>query len=334
MFRHLSHTEINRQHWDALITEAPSGLIYALSWYLDIVSPGWEALVKQEGGRYVAVLPLPVRRKFGLRYLQQPLFTQQLGLVQLAPPTTADWAQVGSLLTKKFSYISKYAFNRHNATLASPATLGMGGVLSRTYHLSLRASYAALWEGYRPERRRHLRKAQVYKLVVEPSANIDLLLRIFDENTAHRLTGVLGEAYEYPMLRRLYRAASQAGLGTLWQVRTPQGEVLAMMFLLHYKRDIIYLFNSSTKAGKEMGAVSVMIDEFLRQHAEQDLCFDFESPGVPSLERFYGSFGSVAVPYFYVSNNQLPWPVRQLKAARMSLYRRLRPRPAPGNDAG
>ncbi len=101
-----------------------------------------------------------------------------------------------------------------------------------------------------------------------------------------------------------------------------------MMFLLHFKQQIIYLFNCSTAEGKAMGAISVMIDEFLRRHAGQDLYFDFESPGVPSLERFYGSFGPTEAPYFTVMADRLPWPVRQLKAARAALYRRLRPRPA------
>ena len=93
MLRHVRHAEIDRSQWDALINQAPNGLIYALTWYLDSVSPGWEALVKEVAGRYVAVLPLPVRRKYGFSYLLQPLLTQQLGLfyAETAAPTAADW---------------------------------------------------------------------------------------------------------------------------------------------------------------------------------------------------------------------------------------------------
>ena len=81
-----------------------------LTWYLDIVSPGWEAIVKEEAGCYVAVLPLPVRRKFGLRYLQQPLLTQQLGLFHAAdvPFTRADWQQLAAQL-QHFRFITRYA---------------------------------------------------------------------------------------------------------------------------------------------------------------------------------------------------------------------------------
>lgn len=332
MIRYLRPGEVDRPQWDALLLRAPNGLLYGLSWYLDIVSPGWAALVKEEAGCYVAVLPLPVRTKFGVRYLMQPpLGAQQLGLFYVEPPTAADWAQFGALLRQQFSYIARYAFNVGNAEVAGPAALGLAGAPARTYHLSLRATYAELWANYRPERRRHLRKARAYNLVVEPATDINYLIQLFAENTAPRLTGVLGEAYEYPMLRALYTATSRLGMASLWQVRTPDHQVLGMMLLLHFKQQVIYLFNASTPEGKAVGAVSVMIDAFLQQHAGQDICFDFESPGVPSLERFYGSFGPVPAAYFTVAANQLPWPVRQLKAARMALYRQLRPRPAPGN---
>ncbi|RZK88596.1 MAG: hypothetical protein EOO62_37450, partial [Hymenobacter sp.] len=132
MIRHVPSREIDRPQWDALITDAPNGLIYALTWYLDIVSPGWEALIKEEAGRYVAVLPLPVRRKFGLRYLQQPLFAQQLGLFALHPPTAADWQQVAQLLRRHFRFITQYAFNTGNAELLGAGKPGLAGLVFTT----------------------------------------------------------------------------------------------------------------------------------------------------------------------------------------------------------
>ena len=332
MFRHVRPANINRPQWDALITEAPNGLIYALSWYLDVVSPGWEALVKEEGGRYVAVLPLPVRRKFGLRYVQQPLFAQQLGLVCLALPTAADWVQLGLLLRQQFIYITQYAFNTGNAAVATPAALGLLGAPARTYHLSLRPTYPELWAGYRPERRRHLRKAQPHALVVEPTTDIDLLIRLYDENIAPRFLGVQGESYEYRIIRGIYGVGSQHRMASLWQARTAEGEVMAMMLLLHFGQQTIYLVSCATASGKALAATSVLIDSFLQQHAGQAAYLDFESPEVPGIERFYGSFGAGQVPFFTVVSDQMPWPVRQLKAARMALYRRLRPRPAPGAE--
>lgn len=76
MIKYLKHSEIDFERWDKTVSQW-SGQPYALSWWLDVVSPGWEALVKDD---YAAVMPLPVKRRFGLRYLVQPRFCQQLGV--------------------------------------------------------------------------------------------------------------------------------------------------------------------------------------------------------------------------------------------------------------
>jgi hypothetical protein len=333
MIRYLGPGEINRPQWDALITAAPNGLIYALSWYLDIVSPGWAALVREEAGRYVSGLPLPVQTRFGFAYLKQPLFAQQLGVFSLEAPTAADWQAYGRQLRQRFRFITRYSFNAANAELlgegeAGPA-LTLPGTNFTTYYLSLQPSYAQLRSGYKPVRRWRLNQARRRDLRVEPSTDIDLLLRLFDENTAPSIFGVVGEAYEYRLLRALYAAANRAGLAEMWQARAPGGDVVAMILLFRFKNQFTYIFNASSAAGKELGAITLLLDEVFQTYAGQPLTFDFEAPEVENVAVFYRSFGSVPTPFRTVSHDGLPWPLRQLRAARVALYRRLRPRP-PG----
>ena len=76
--RYLKHSEINKEMWDACIINSTNGLIYARSWYLDAMSPNWEALVHKD---YVAVMPLTVSKKMGVSYLSQPAFFQQSGII-------------------------------------------------------------------------------------------------------------------------------------------------------------------------------------------------------------------------------------------------------------
>lgn len=333
MLRYIGPREIDRARWDALITRAPNGLIYALSWYLDIVSPGWAALVKEQQGHYVAGLPLPVQTKFGFKYLKQPVFAQQLGLfyVATAVPTAADWQQVGYLLQRRFRFITKYSFNTGNAELLGTDLLGLAGhamyTTTHTFYLSLRPAYPQLLAGYRPDRRRQLHQARRGSLRVEPSTDMELLIRLFAENTAGKIYGLLGETYEYPMLRALYAAASRAGLASMWQARAANGEVVAMLLLWQFNGQTTYLFNCSTMAGKQARAISMLLDEVFRARAGHALCFDFEAPDVAGLAQFYRSFGSVAAPFLTISLNRLPWPLRQLQAARAALYRHRRSRP-------
>ena len=74
-----SHAQIDKTRWDDCLEASCNGLVYGHAWYLDVVCPGWKAWVWEEGGEYQKVFPLTEGRKWGISYLYQPFFTQQLG---------------------------------------------------------------------------------------------------------------------------------------------------------------------------------------------------------------------------------------------------------------
>ena len=43
--RFLAHNQIDKKQWDRCVEESANGLIYAYSFYLDQMSPGWNAIV-------------------------------------------------------------------------------------------------------------------------------------------------------------------------------------------------------------------------------------------------------------------------------------------------
>jgi len=87
MITYLHHEQIHRDRWDQCVAQAPNGLVYAWSWYLDIVHPQWEALVEVDGDKYLKVMPITCNKKYGIPYLHQPFFTQQLGVFSTLPLT-------------------------------------------------------------------------------------------------------------------------------------------------------------------------------------------------------------------------------------------------------
>ena len=74
---HLRHKQIDRIKWDATIAQSLCDLPYAYSWYLDVVCPMWEALATED---YAFVMPLPLKKKWGISYLIHPIWVQQLGV--------------------------------------------------------------------------------------------------------------------------------------------------------------------------------------------------------------------------------------------------------------
>jgi hypothetical protein len=66
---YLERHEIDISKWDRCIVNAPNGLIYARSFYLDAMAENWSALVSDD---YQYVMPLTWNKKFGIKYLYQP----------------------------------------------------------------------------------------------------------------------------------------------------------------------------------------------------------------------------------------------------------------------
>ena len=323
MLRYLSHPQLDLQQWDACIESASNGLPYGLSWYLDIVSPQWEAIVREEGGVYTAVMPLPVARKFGLRYLKQPAFAQQLGVFERVPLTAAEWQELAGLLRRRFRFITRYEFNTSNTFVLENGLDGFGCRRFTTHHLALGPGYEAVKAGYKKGRRWKINKAHRSGLTMRESADLDALIRLFDENTAGRIYGVIGEDYEYRLLRQLYHAARQRNMAQLYEAVDEAGTVVAMILLFAYNHKLIYIFNASSTAGKSQDAISFLLDAVMRRHAGQPWWFDFESPEVANVAEFYASFGSENVPFASVTLNNLPAPVRWLKQTRTAVVRYL-----------
>src|SRR5512136_2157781 len=84
MIVYLKNQEIDRAQWDTCIGLSQSTKPYAYSWYLDIMAPGWEALVDDD---YDSVFPIPGFSKLGIQYVATPMFLQQLGAFSPDKPT-------------------------------------------------------------------------------------------------------------------------------------------------------------------------------------------------------------------------------------------------------
>ena len=87
MIRYFKHREIDKEKWDACINQSLNGRFYVLSWFLDIVSPGWEGLVEDD---YVAVFPVPRKRKYGIPYLIQPMHLKFLDIYSTRQELSKD----------------------------------------------------------------------------------------------------------------------------------------------------------------------------------------------------------------------------------------------------
>ena len=331
MIRYLQNHQINYQYWDACIEASAQRLVYALSWYLDVVAPGWAALVEEQEHGYKAVMPLPVYQKFGLSYINQPFFCQQLGIFGVTDEINT--AAFLALALQKFPLISRYSFNTGNTQeIQVKQNANLQVFTYATHHLDLNRSYEAIYQQYTRDRKINIKRSKKARLQIIQSTDVEPLIFLFKADAAFRIPGGVAPA-AYDILRQLYTNLAQRGFVILLYTLTQAGEIDAGGIFLNYGNKIIYLFSAASIAGRRRSGRSLLIDHLIKAFAGQPFIFDFESPpsAVDAIVHVYQGFGSEPVPYFGISYNNLPAPFKLVKKVRQFLYQRVistfRPKP-------
>ncbi|MBO9616035.1 MAG: GNAT family N-acetyltransferase [Dyadobacter sp.] len=315
----LSREQIDARTWDNHIHHSRQCVIYALSWYLDIVCEQWEALVWPTATDYSIVMPLPVRRKFGRRVLYQPLFCQYLGVFSKHELTAEQCGAFLQALTAHFPYISNYSFNPENfAVIGKPCLKSFEWELFQTHWLNLNQPYGELYAGYSGDRKANLRRGSKTAWEIVESEDFGPLIALFTENHAAGIGRIKADAYM--LLRRLGMECVRNAHGCLVYAQAG-GHVRAGVFLTRYRGRTIYLFNAADRAGRRGNARALVLDAYFRENAGRKLIFDFESPPKVSIADYYAGYGAVAMPFWCVKRNTLPFPFRQMQRLRKWLIR-------------
>ena len=133
MIRYINHTGIDKNRWDDCIAGSLNRRVYVYSWYLDIVCPGWDALVEDD---YASVFPLTHNRKYGISYLFQPYFAQQLGLFSASTVTQEQLNRFIRAIPAKFRFVDIHLNSMNNFVT------GVGDTLQRVNHeLNIASAY-------------------------------------------------------------------------------------------------------------------------------------------------------------------------------------------------
>ncbi len=286
MIQYLTHNQIDKKKWDATIAEC--GNIYAFSWYLDIVHPQWEALVE---GDYQAVMPITGGKKFGINYLFQPYFVQQLGVFSKQPLTQEK--------TESFlkAIPSKYRFAEIRLNESNTFEKEVQGVeYHRNVLLDLNQDYESIHANYHQNTKRNLAKAKNNNLQLTNMVVPNQVVALFTANRG-ALLDKWGDA-EYARLTALTEKAINYNHAFILGVTEEGFEelVCAAIFMKTAKR-ITFLFSGQNQAGKDRQAMTFLLDQVIQNHANQPVVFDFEGSDDDNLARFYLGFGGQEVKY-------------------------------------
>lgn len=299
MIHYLPYQQIDQKKWDECIHNAFNGRVYALSWYLNEMAYGWDALVEDD---YQTVMPLTGGRKAGINYLFQPFFTQQLGVFSRSLITPSQTEKFLNAIPPKFLY-GEINLNSHNVIQSKSLEI----VQLLNHELDLIKPLEVLRKNYSENTRRNLRKAQLQELKINESVSPEVLVSLFRSNRGAILNHITESHYTRLvalMHRAIYhRTAFVKGCFS-------SNTLLAGAFFIHYRNRLIFLFSALSEEGKKQGAMFQLIDHVISQFSGQAVIFDFEGSNDPNLTRFYKSFGAKEVHYPRIIFNRLPYPLQ------------------------
>ena len=296
LIQYIKNKDINRDKWDVCIEQSSNPLIYAMSWYLDIVCPGWDALVEDD---YVMVFPLTWGRKFGISYLYQPMFTQQLGFFSAVkfPPQKIN----------QINQIIQSIPDRFLVAIWNEIDFEHTGIIIQkrnNFQMSLADNYENIQAAYTTNTQRNISKARSYGLSIKEIGNKDSILKLKRENLK-----VLLKNKHYQILDQLLAFALENNYGKIFEVHNLNNEILASAFFLFTGNSLIYLLSASSQKGKDNRAMFYLVDEIIRMNAGKNILLDFEGSEIPGLARFFSGFGAFPVYYYRLTINNLPFPL-------------------------
>jgi hypothetical protein len=298
MIKYITKGEIDRKKWDHCIETSRQNLIYGFSWYLDLISENWDGLVLED---YKAIMPLPYKIRFGIKYLYQPVYGQQLGIYSRLY-TDANLTQ--SFLSKipdEFRYVD-YNLNY----LQQEGFEGTKFSKRVNYELKLNTPYDDIESRFSDNTRRNIQKA-ILQIELEEKVSVPEIVKLKREFEKGRRSP---EFYQW--LNNYMSRLIQMGKGRIIGVKAGD-DLVAAAFVVICMNRIYYLVPVSNEKGKKLRAMFAIIDHIIGKYADTGLILDFEGSIIKGIARFFAGFGAEEKNYHNIRINRLPFPLNILK---------------------
>ena len=291
MIKYVLRANIDEDKYNTCVKESCQPLQYGYSWYLDIVAPQWDALILND---YEAVMPLPWKRKYFIKYIYQPFFCQQLGVFAKANSEELTERFIESIPK---SFLKVY-LQLNSANVLSEKRKNTERI---NYILPLQNSYEDTYKRFSKGRKHAVGLGIKNRLNVE-SFSVDELILIAKNHYEFKNFSL----NEYNLLKKLIDKLQSINKAILVGIRDSNNALIGgSIFLLDSTR-IIYLFSAMTKEGKKKQVASFLLNDVIEKNSASQMILDFEGSMIPGIASFFKSFGATLENYQVIKTTKLP----------------------------
>ena len=293
--------------WDQLVDKSPHGTVFHYSWWLEAASSQFNLLaVRDEKGRIVAGLPLPLRRRAGLRLLHSPSLTPYLG--PIFDISSADNTCDQLYLMRKYgetlgNRIGTYDSFRCVAGALAP---DLQGLIWAGFRVNLSSYTFRFPAGLSPDEvrssmtRTHLQKldkALSMNVSVTQDEDINELVALTTKTFARQNLAV---PYDLDLVRRLWTAASSHGKARLYVAKMQDGTPVSALFTVNDDKTTYQIVSGVDTALKNVPGAYLTLWHAIRDALTAGRAFDFEGSGIRGVETFYRRWGAMASPVWRI----------------------------------
>lgn len=296
MIRYIAYKDIDKNKWDDCLLNASNGLIFGFSFYLDAVCDEWDALVMDE---YDAVFPITRKSKLGIHYLFNPIFALQLGIFSKEPVTFELVSEFISRIPPKIKLTDIY-LNYGNSFESKEYTISQ----KVCQKINLSKPYEEIAIHYSTNLKRNLSKARKNKLEIVLSSDEKTVVKLFRENGGEDIKDITDQ--HFIRLEKLIANLKEKKCVKIYECWLGKEQIASACFSVSNNR-IIYIKGGSTKTGRELGAMHLIMDEVIHLNSGKNLVFDFGGSSIPQVARFNANFGAEDYNYTRIYKNNLPF---------------------------
>lgn len=296
----IKRKDLDVKKYDECIEQSLQSNIYGFSWYLDIVANNWDVLVLDD---YLAVMPIPWRKKYFIKYVYPPFWMLQLGIYS---KEIVDENEFLIHLLDKYKYV--------DLRLNSKNSFGMfKGFFkeSKFQALSLEHNYVTIFNNYKKERKKDLQKAKRFDLIEKWNDNTSSLIRLFKDNVGKRTLNI--KEKDYKVLENLLCKCIENKKGELVSIYDKNNLLVASAFFLKHKKEITILVSSTDFKNRKNGANTFLIDRAIFKYQKNFKTFNFGGSSIVSVASFFNSFNANTTSYNTLKVNKLPYLYRLFK---------------------
>ncbi len=276
----LKSNEIDPKQWDELVFQCMWSRIFSKYDYLNAVNPEFEALVEIDHDKYLNAFPLLYKKRFGIRYMVQPIFTQQLQILSRK-------SEVGEAFLNEVRHVLKQSISMRLSLDAYSASQLLKGA---NFHSSRRITYVLdltkedFGQNFSKNHKRNIKAANKLNWTLDINNDFRALLSGFKMNKKREIK--LSEDFLNVYDRIIPFFAGDKNIN-IFSALDENGDIMASGLFAGYKDVMTFLLSFSNDKAKKAGIMHAIINEWLLNYSKGYKQLDFEGGNIASLGRFY-----------------------------------------------